>query len=231
MKFVPISKVRSIKAVIFDLDGVIVDSEGAQRRTFNKIFLNFGVQVSKAHWAKHYTAVGAFAVIEDVFRRNGIREDVGEWVAKRAEIYSRHIRERGLPAVPGFSGFYRLLKKKGIKMAIASGSQREIIAATIRSIGLPNLVYFGIDDVKRRKPAPDLFLLAARQLGVKPGECLVFEDAPAGFEAALVAGMPCIALTTTNSKSAISGKAALIAKDFRSQALKRLTLRLISRQR
>jgi len=226
----PFSALTSFKAVIFDLDGVVVDSEAAHRKTFNEVFAQFGVNIGRKEWAEKYTGVGSHAVIRDVFAKNRIAMGVEEGVLKRAKLYQAHIERRGLPVIPGFRPLCSFLRQNGVKVALGSGTRRSHIRATLRSIGLGPISYVGHEDVKNHKPAPDTFLLAARKLGLEPSECIVAEDSLSGVEAAARAGMPCVALSTTLPARKLRGKATLIVNNFRSRRLKKALAALLARK-
>jgi len=223
----PISCAKKPKAAIFDLDGVLVRSEEAHRATFNEVFSRFGFRIGKRYWMKNYAGKGSLFVMEDAFGKHGVKEGAGAWVKKRAGIYRRYIRKNGLPTTRGLRSIMGLLGASGVRIAVASGGERKNVAASLRAAGLGRLPYFGAEDVQNPKPAPDVFLLAAKKLCAKPSECLVFEDSLAGVAAAKRAGMACIALATTLPKRALAGKAMLVAKDFSSPSLKRAVLRLV----
>ncbi|MFA6490101.1 MAG: HAD family phosphatase [Candidatus Micrarchaeia archaeon] len=229
LKPIPLSSLADFKAVIFDLDGVVVDSEAAHLRSFNQLLAQFGVKITEKMWRENYTGVGSLAILKDVFAKNGIKEDVGAWMAKRAEIYHDVVVKTGLKEIAGFSQFFKLLEQNGIKAAVASGGHRPHILASMMSIGMPRVEFVGLEDVKNAKPAPETFLLAANKLGVSPSQCVVFEDSFAGMKAAASAGMPCIALSTTLPASAIKGKAALVVNNFASPALRREIKKLIAK--
>ena len=224
------SSLTRFRAAIFDLDGVMVDSEQAHLGTFNAAFAKFGVRISPSFWRRNYTGIGSRAIVQDLFRRHGIDMPVEGMVQKRAEIYRQHIERHGLPEMVGLKEFVGLLNGNGVRIAVASGGHRQHIAASLRSIGLRGIKFVGHEDVQNHKPAPDTFLLAAKRLGAKPSECIVFEDSLAGVAAAAAAGMPCIALSTTLPKKALEGKAALIVPNFRSQKLRSLMLRLVEKK-
>ncbi len=231
MKPVPLSALRDFKAAIFDLDGVVVDSEKAHMRTFNRVFSEFGVEVPPSFWKRNYTGVGSRAVMEDVFRRNGISAPVPEAVARRNGIYQSYVRQHGLPVIPGFIRTLEEVRACGIRAAVASGSHRATIGVSLNSIGVQGMQFVGHENVKRHKPAPDTFLLAAEKLGAKPSECIVFEDSLSGIQAAASAGMACVALSTTLPVSQLRSKAALVVKDFNSPKLRKLLSRLIAKRK
>lgn len=227
-KPIALSSIRSFRAVIFDLDGVVVDSEKAHLITFNKALAPLGARIDEKTWRKSYTGIGSYAIMEDVFARNGIKENVHKWVQLRAGIYQKYIQTHGLPEIEGFAQVHSLLTKHGIKVAVGSGGHRPHIAESLRAIGVPKIRFVGLEDVKKRKPAPDTFLIAAKRIRAKPSECIVFEDSLAGIEAARAAGMPCIALSTTLSESKLQGKAALIVNNFKSKKLRNALAALLS---
>ncbi|HIH19167.1 TPA: HAD family phosphatase [Candidatus Micrarchaeota archaeon] len=219
---VQLTSLKRFKAAIFDLDGVMVDSEKAHLFTFNQALSGFGIRIKSSFWKRNYTGIGSYAIMKDVFLRNGIKEDVKKWVKKRAALYQEYVESAGLPTIKGFHSIYALLKRHKVHIAVASGGHKPHIAASLRSIGLARMPFVGLEDVKHGKPSPDIFLLAAEKLKAKPSECIIFEDSLAGVEAAKRAGMSCIALTTTVPKNALRGKAALVVRDFSSRALHKL---------
>lgn len=224
---IPLSRIKKFKAVIFDLDGVVVDSERAHLVTFNRTFAPLGAKISESRWRRHYTGIGSVAIVEDLFRRNGITADVRGWVGKRAAVYQKHVQKHGLPTIAGFREFHSLLRKNGIKVAVGSGGHKPHVAASLKSIGRSEIPFIGLEDVKNSKPAPDTFLRAASLIGVQPEECIVVEDSLSGLRAAAAAGMPAIALTTTLPRRELAGKAALIVPNFKSTRLKRAIRKLI----
>lgn len=228
---VPFSSLKNFKAAIFDLDGVSVDSEKAHLKSFNETLAPLGVRISEGYWRRNYTGTGSYSIMEDVFRRNWVNESAKEWVAKRAVVYQKYVEKYGLPEIAGFKLANSYLNAQGVATAVASGGHNSHIAASLQSLGLPKMLFVGMENVARPKPSPELFLLAAKRLKVRPSECVVFEDSFVGIEAARRAGMPCIALSTTLPKKEIKGKAALVISNFKSPALRRLFARLIRRRR
>src|SRR5207237_1795193 len=119
--------------------------------------------------------------------------------ARLYEIYQRVIRGR-LQALPGAHEFVATCRARGLAVAVASGADKIKVYANLGEIGLPPAMFDAVvdgDDVVRKKPAPDIFLEAARRLGLAPETCLVIEDAVSGVAAARGAGSRCLALTTS----------------------------------
>lgn len=218
---IPLSSLSSLKAVIFDLDGVVVQNERAHLATFNQLPAPLGIRVDEREWKRNYTRIGSYAIMEDISRKDGMHEPVGKYVQKRAHIYQEYVERHGLAAMPGFMEFHSGLLRAGVQTAIASGGHKPHILASMMAIGVPRMAFFGLEDVRRRKPDPKIFLLAAKRLGIQPSECIVFEDSLSGLQAAASAGMAAVAL---------KGKAALVIRNFRTPALRKALSRLLKRK-
>ncbi|MEM4554229.1 MAG: HAD family phosphatase [Candidatus Anstonellaceae archaeon] len=212
-----------IKAVIFDLDGVVVDSERAHLESFNRFLAQFGIKIDQKRWRKNYTGIGSVKIFEDICKRHGLKQDIKKLVQGRAKIYLGYIKKHGLPAIKGFKDFHSFLEKQGIKTIVASGGHKKHIQASLASIGL-KMKFVGLEDVSHPKPNPEIFLLAAKKLKVQPQECLVIEDSLSGIKAAKAAGMKVVALSTTLPSVQLKGKADAVFKDFRSKRLRSLIL-------
>ena len=228
-EFVPISSVKHLKAVIFDLDGVVINSMGLHRKSFNALLAPLGISISAKAFRK-YGGTPSEKIIVELFQKHGIKESVKEWTRKRTELYQEYLEKYGVRPIEGFKEFYNLLLSNRIKVAVASSGEEPHIRAALESIGVRGIPVISIQQVKRGKPAPDLFLLAAKRLKVKKGQVIVFEDAASGLEAARRARMPSIALSTTLPEAALQGKAALIVRNFSSPRLRKLFSCLIGRR-
>ncbi|MCX8174746.1 MAG: HAD-IA family hydrolase [Candidatus Micrarchaeota archaeon] len=224
-----LSAVESFKAAIFDLDGVVVDSERAHLSTFNQALSRHKIRILPSFWKRNYTGIGSVAIVRDLKQRYSLKESVQSLVKRRSKIYGEYVQRHGLPPISGFMKVRRFLEQNGVKIAVASGGHRKHIAASLGFLKMGNTPFVGLEDVKRAKPAPDVFLLAAQRLGVKPSECVVFEDSLAGIEAARRAGMACIALSTTLPAKLVARKAAAVFRDYRSKKLMRLLSRLVKK--
>ncbi|GAA3201653.1 HAD family phosphatase [Streptomyces virens] len=182
-------------SVLFDLDGTLVDSEPAYYEAGRRTLAAYGVP--DFSWAEHerYVGISTRETIADWRARYGITAPVEELLA----VKNRHYLElaaAGMRAYPEMRAFVELLAAEGVPMAVASGSSREAIAAVLAGTGLDARLrtVVSADEVARGKPAPDVFLEAARRLGVAPSDCVVVEDAAPGAAAAHAAGMRCIAV-------------------------------------
>ncbi|MFD8734902.1 HAD family hydrolase [Streptomyces sp. NPDC059618] len=182
-------------SVIFDLDGTLVDSEPnyfeAARRTLA------GQGVGDFTWADHETYVG-ISTRETVAlwkERYGLTAPLEALLAETNRSYLELARA-STRVYPEMRAFVHLLAAAGVPMAVASGSSREAIEAILSGTGLASRLttVVSADEVAHGKPAPDVFLEAARRLGADPADCVVLEDAVPGAAAAHAAGMRCLAV-------------------------------------
>ncbi|WP_411100401.1 HAD family hydrolase [Streptomyces sp. x-45] len=182
-------------SVIFDLDGTLVDSEPNYYEAGRRTLAEYGVP--DFTWADHeaYVGISTRETVADWKRRYGLRATVEELLAVKNRHYLGLARSSAR-AYPEMRKFVELLAGEGVPMAVASGSSPEAIAAILGSTGLNAHLraVVSADEVAQGKPAPDVFLEAARRLGAEPARCVVLEDAAPGAAAAHAAGMRCIAI-------------------------------------
>ncbi|MFL5993726.1 MAG: HAD family hydrolase [Streptomyces sp.] len=182
-------------AVIFDLDGTLVDSEPNYYEAGRQILAEHGVP--DFTWTDHERYVG-ISTQETVTRWKslyGLRASVPELLADKNRRYLELART-ATRVYPEMRKFVELLAGEGVPMAVASGSSPEAIDAILAGTGLDAYLRTAVsaDEVAHGKPAPDVFLEAARRLGADPAGCVVLEDAAPGAAAAHAAGMRCIAI-------------------------------------
>ncbi|MBQ1088539.1 HAD family phosphatase [Streptomyces sp. B93] len=182
-------------AVVFDLDGTLVDSEPHYYEAGRLTLAEHGVP--DFSWADHerYVGISTQETVTDWRRRYGLTASVAELLAAKNRRYLALARH-GTRAYPEMRRFVELLADEGVPLAVASGSSPEAIAAVLAGTGLDAQLrtVVSADEVAHGKPAPDVFLEAARRLGVPPERCVVVEDAAPGAAAAHAAGMRCIAV-------------------------------------
>jgi HAD superfamily hydrolase (TIGR01509 family) len=196
-----------LRAIIFDFDGVLVDSEPLILKLTQEMAAQEGWTVSAEEYYRDYLALDDRGVIEHLYRSHGQpidrarRDDLVAW---KARAYERMIRD-GLPPMPGAVAFVRRAAAQ-FTLAIASGSLRVEIEHLVQKLGLQEefAVLATADDCERSKPAPEVYLKALERLRELPGfqspplqatQCLAIEDAPLGVVAAHAAGIRCLALT------------------------------------
>jgi HAD superfamily hydrolase (TIGR01509 family) len=188
-----------IKAILFDVDGVLVLSEPFIAEAGALMFKElYGVDVDPAEFSP-FVGTGEASYLGGVAEARGLRIDLAAAKKRTYELYFNSIRGR-MAAVPGALDLVRGLKAAGIRAATATSADRVKLDANLEAVGLGEGDFDALvcgNDVQRKKPAPDIYLEAAKRLGVEPKDCLVIEDAPEGLRAGAAAGCRCIGLSTT----------------------------------
>jgi len=177
-----------IKAVLFDFDGVIVKSEDVHRKTFMDLM---AMEIPQDRWYREFAGTGSRKIFKQLLGEKGQEKDLNGLVEKRRGLFEDYVEAGKIPEMPGLTQFLDSLDAAGIKSAIVSGGHRGYIERLIEMLGISGRFQYIVsaDDIPYRKPDPEPFLIAARELGVKPGECLVIEDSYSGCQAARAAGM------------------------------------------
>ncbi len=187
-----------LKGILFDMDGVLVDSEEYIFEAAKMMFAEHGIIV-KPEDALPFVGTGENRYISGIGETNGFIVDIERDKARTYAIYGE-ITKGKLNALPGVHAFIEQCKGKGLKIAVASSADRVKIAINLHEIGLSADTFEAIisgEDVERKKPFPDIYLLAAQKIGLSPHDCVVVEDAVSGVAAAKAAGCKCLALTTS----------------------------------
>lgn len=188
---------RNIQAVVFDMDGVIVDSEPHHERAFLHVFEEIGYGATHGIRFSDFIGQSDVTVWHEFMARHNPPFDL----AHLAALKQRRLLDLMRAAQPIFEGLPDLVRKLAAKfpLAVASGSQHPVIETVLAMKGLRPFfsTVVSFTDVKRGKPAPDIFLRAAELLGVAPARCCVIEDSKPGLAAGLAAGMRVIAITNT----------------------------------
>lgn len=198
-----------ITAVIFDMDGLLIDNEPIWRRAHQTVLAKRGFSVSEND-VRHMAGKGTLHIVECWRERfNGWRPEDDETVCQ--EIFDAVASDVGRTGVelPGATALVKVLYKKHIPLAVASSSPLFLISLTLKKLGIDTyipIIHSGVDEV-HPKPAPDVYLSAAKSLGIVSNECLVFEDSPSGITAAKAAGMTCIAVPEPGRKASLFSEA------------------------
>jgi beta-phosphoglucomutase len=214
------------RAVIFDLDGVLADSEGLHLLAWKQVFTAWRLPFEPSR-ASEWVGVPDSEIANMVAGRFPARISAAELLNGKRRRFRALVGTRLKP----FEGTAAELERcvcRSVPMAIGTSSTRAEANLMLRVMGF--LVYFPVivagDDVPRVKPAPDIFLEAARLLGVPPVQCIVLEDSPAGIAAALEAGMAVVAVATSFAPEQLKGAGQVFAAP--AQAIRRLCSNLVS---
>jgi len=204
------------QAFIFDMDGVIIDSEPLHFAVDIETMEYFGHPLTKEQFEK-YVGMTNPEMWMDIKREYGIGQTVDELIEYQLMRKIQMVQEMEAEPIDGIKPFIAMLKHRGIAIGLASSSPREFIEAVLSRLEMLN--DFGSivsgEEVPHGKPAPDVYLEAARQLGVAPEYCIVLEDARHGVAAAKAAGMKCIGFKNPNSGEQDLSQADLIIDHVR----------------
>ena len=185
-----------IRAIVFDMDGVLVDTEPLHIRAWKRLFGGMGVEVSEQEY------LDAIGVADDDFvrkliARHGLSHSVHEICGGKNSIYKEILREEVRP----FPGALELLQALDgqCPLALVSSSWRADVDIVLDKFGLRGFFKVVVvkEDVRKRKPDPEAFLMAAQALGVDAEACVAIEDSISGVTAAKAAGMTCLAVTSS----------------------------------
>ncbi len=202
---------REARAVIFDMDGVVVDSEPRHERAFLEVVTELGYGDNHGvQFAKYIGRTDREIWVDFVTRHHPAHSLEDLLAMKRARVLEILRRDQ-----PLFEGLPELVEKleKRYRLGLASGSKPLVVEEVLRFRGLRR--FFSVvttsSEVKHGKPAPDIFLHAARLLGVEPRDCWVIEDSKPGVAAGIAAGMRVIAITNTHPASELTSATKVVA--------------------
>lgn len=220
---------RAPFAVLFDWDGVVIDSRALHQSAWDEVARELGHPHGPEEFRRHFGAQNRRAIMEVL----GWTQDEAEMrqIAERKEVLFRErLEQSGDLVIPGVSAFLAELSAAGVPRAVVSSSPRLNIERMLeraerfgsRGIRRAFPAIVAAEDTSRGKPDPACYELGAERLGVPASRCVVLEDAPVGIEAGLAAGMRVVALTTTHPASEL-GRAHLVIDGYGPGLLERIS--------
>ena len=189
------------EAVIFDMDGVIIDSEPLYFQIQEELFNDLGFTVSNSEYDT-FIGAGMKLMWERLCSKHNIQFTVAELIIMNNEvIYNSFNNSDTLQTIDGFISFLTSIKAMGMKTAVASSTSKKIINVILSKLGIIDEfdIIVSSEEVFKGKPEPDIFIEAAKRLNIDPGKCIVIEDSTNGVKAAVKAGMKCIGFSNKNS--------------------------------
>lgn len=204
----------NIKGVIFDMDGVIVNNMPYHLQAWKEFCQKHNYHFDKETFIARYPGKENFDIIRDICGKNITREEADILGEEKEAIY-REIYSKEIKPANGLIDVLTNFKELGIKLAVATSAPPSNLHFTLSKTNLTHFFDATVDAsmINHGKPSPEIFLKAAHLINVPPSNCLVFEDAFAGIEAATKANMKVVALATTNSKDKFGNKLRVI-NDF-----------------
>jgi beta-phosphoglucomutase family hydrolase len=193
------------RGAIFDWDGVIINSGSHHEKSWERLAVELNRALPEGHFKKGFGMKNE-VIIPELLGWTTDPAEISAISLRKEELYRELVRELGIAALPGVETWLRALRDAGIPCVIGSSTHRENITTMLEILGLGR--YFAdivsAQDVKRGKPDPEVFLTAAKKIGVEPAGGIVFEDALVGIAAAHAAKMRVVAVTTTESRQHLS---------------------------
>jgi len=214
-----------VRAIIFDMDGVIIDSEPINYSANKRIFEELGIPMNKSLYS-NYIGVSNQEMWQDLKNEYDLQQSVEELLEKQNLENLELLKEGVKEPIEGVIELLQTLKENNYKIALASSSPMRLIKEVLCTFDIEK--YFEVvvssEYVARGKPKPDIFIYTAGLLKVKPYECVVIEDSKNGVKAAKAAGMKCIGFKNPNSLNQDLSKADLVVENMRE-----ITLELIEK--
>ncbi|MCK5051986.1 MAG: HAD family phosphatase [Candidatus Cloacimonetes bacterium] len=217
---------NKFEAVIFDMDGVIIDSEPLYFHIQEELFNDLGFTVSKSEYDT-FIGAGMKLMWERLCSKHNIQFTVAELIIMNNEvIYNSFNNSDSLKTIDGFISFLTSIKVKGMKTAVASSTAKKIVNVILSKLGIIQEfdVVISSEEVLQGKPEPAIFLEAATRLNIDPGKCIVIEDSTNGVKAAAKAGMKCIGFLNKNSGDQDLSLANTIVENFANIDINKLNI-------
>jgi HAD superfamily hydrolase (TIGR01509 family) len=194
------------RGIIFDMDGVLVDSEPYIIEAVTQMFDQFGLKITAEDFHP-FTGTGEKNCVRRMAENYNFPIDLEKATIRIYDIYLELINGK-LNPLPGAVEFIARCRKMNKKIAVASSADIRKVQGNLAEIKIPSETFDAIitaNNVKHTKPAPDIFLLAAEKMGVEATECLVIEDALSGIQAAKAAGAKCLAISSSFTPKQLAG--------------------------
>jgi beta-phosphoglucomutase family hydrolase len=189
---------------IFDWDGVIVDSSSHHEESWERLAKETGLMLPEGHFKKGFGMKNEF-IIPNVLNWSKDPEKIRQFSLRKEALYREILLEWGIHPLPGVAEWLAELRQRGIPCAVGSSTHRLNIDTILSVLGFGDFfeAIVTAEDVSHGKPDPEVFLTAAKRIGIGPSHCVVFEDALVGIEAAHRGGMKVVAVATTNPIEAL----------------------------
>ena len=198
-------------AVIFDVDGVLVDSYKPHFESWRLLAAEHGIEMTEQQFAATFGRTSRDIIAH--FWGDQVAPERISAMDERKEALYREIIARDFPAMEGAAALIDALCEAGFRLAVGSSGPPPNVELTLEMLGRADRIHVKVTgaDVERGKPDPQVFLIAAERLGLPPGQCAVVEDAPAGIAAARAAGMTAIGLIGTSDAAGLIGADRIVA--------------------
>ncbi len=203
-----------MKYVIFDVDGVLIDSEKVITTAASRALAERGIKAGLKDFMP-YIGAGEEKFIVELAKKYGKEDFIDEMLERMFEFYEQTVYTE-LKVFPSVLGTIDELYGRGVSLAIASSATRRKLTVSLKAAGIDEnkfKVILSGDDVSAKKPSPEIYIKTAEALSAPPSECVVIEDALNGVRSAKSAGMKCVAVTTSFSRAELEAAGADVVID------------------
>ena len=196
-----LSRGESLKALLFDFDGTLVNSEPLHFQMWQQVLAEYGVELTDLQYKKYYAGVPTLRNAEDMVWRFALPVAHTVLSNRKKALTRKVVAEQGFPLMPEVREILTYFSSYDLQLGIVTGAARNNVEATLQTNSIDH--YFSLiisgEDISHNKPAPDCYLLAMEKLGITARECVTFEDTESGVRAAVAAGIMCMAVPTAMS--------------------------------
>lgn len=205
-----------LKGAVFDVDGVLVDTEGFQWEGWVEVLKPFGIPFPKEDYMQYAGKTGSI-IERELIERFGLDVENGSLLKKKEQLLLTWLKSRPIRLLPYAREAVKYFKDRDLKVAVVSGAPLEEVELKLRKAGVYDLfeALVSRDDVKRSKPYPDGYLCGAKKLVVAPSACVAFEDTQYGVESAKSAGMACVAIPSDCSANQDFSRANVVVPSLK----------------
>jgi HAD superfamily hydrolase (TIGR01509 family) len=191
-----------LRAILFDHDGTLVNSEPVHFELWAKVLKQYGFALTEEHYRLYYAGVPTRANAIDLVERFGIKEEPWKLAHAKNVATDEYLEHAAFPLMKGVKEAVDLIHSQGLQLAVVTGASATGVRATFKAYGFEQKFSLIVsnEDVQQSKPAPDCYLLALRKLGLGPDECIAIEDTSPGLQAAHSAGLRCFVVPSEMSK-------------------------------